>query len=406
MPIRERNDGWIVRREIRRTGLSRAEAERLDDLLDRAHRQALLDYSLGLSGCPTILEAMENFLADPLQFPAVSDGRKRYYRRVLARFARDCSRGAGDIAVDCIARKDLDAYVAARSAERGNRGKYVPSDRISYATLANELKALQAFARWCCQRKYCSYDQDVLRLSVKRVPKRHRRHDRYPPRARHERDFAGILRRIRKARPDLALVLEGMILIGARPEAVCLCSESSVVEPGCGEDGWVEVPALKGGVETHRPVWDGSVVESWLERVRDQATAVYRRVGMRRSRRKPLIPNTRGNRWTSSAFARALHDTCRRCGVDGFTSYVARHSAITWLKRRGVPAVAIMHYAKHLQISTQDIYDWTSGEEARQAYEVIERIMSPRGARPADQGREVHREVEQVLGDLWVNGDG
>lgn len=404
MPVKETKNGYTVRREVRKTGLSLEDAERLDALLARANETALRDFGLGLSGCPTILESLEDFVTDPTVFSGVTSKRIDYYRKNLTMFARELSRGAGDISVDAVTLEDLKAWLRLRLAQPGNRGKYVDSKTLDPETAANQIKVLKRFAKWCAESRFCSYDLDILRLNIKKLrnPKRSKKHNRFPPRAVHERDFLSFLKRLRGQSPRVEFVLRAMLVHGVRPEAVFLLAKQDYVPPTPGRDGWLAIPDLKGGVPVKRFILHGSYAHEFMSSVCSFADEVYRKTGKRFSARKPLFPNLFGNRWVTSAFDRSLSAAVERLKIGRrYTAYMARHSAVTWLLQRGVSPVAVKFYAKHLSISTQEIYDWTTSAEAAPAYEMIEHILAS-DRPPAESPASPTQEVGQLIATLVI----
>ncbi len=408
LAIRETNTGFEVRRGFRDSSLARKreDAERLDRLLADAHDRVRRDFSLGLSGCPTMLESLETFLADPVQFPDLKPDRRRFYTRVLSRFARELSRGAGDIAVDRIAREDLDEWLRQRRAEPGHAGKYQESPTIGHGTITNELRALKIYAKWCCERRWCSFDIDVLRLQKARVPGYVRKGNRPPPRALHEFDFLALLRRVRRSALGLELVIRGMLLLGGRPEAIFRLDRAHYVPPSENHDGEILLPALKGGVPTRRPISQGSLTHRFMDEVLEYAHGIYLARDLRLSSTKPLFPNRYARRWATSPYNHALSSVVGRLRLGRrFTAYMARHSAITWLIQRGVDPYSIQQYAKHLSISTQEIYNWTTGERAGLAYTILEGILGgdyvPAG-QTSGEGKTPLQNWEQMLGPLFT----
>lgn len=395
MAIRQTADGFEVRREVRRRGLCRDEAERLDALLESAQSRALADWGIGLSSCPGIRESLEAFLADFDGGKSLSKSRRRDYRRVLTRFASDLSRGAGDISVDSITTVDLSRWIAARARDPGNRGKYVESNTVSPLTIRDELSMLRCFARWCARRRWCSLDLDVFRVRMP-APRVNKRCNRYPPRAMTESGLMRIMTRLRTLHSPVWTVLRLMMLIGARPQAVLALRRGDVTMPTNERRGTVRIIGLKGGMPTERAYKLGDLTDEALRLALDEGRDRLTRLGKRASKHSLLIPAPRGGVWSVSNFDQTLSRVCRAHNLGRITPYTVRHSALTWLKQRGVSQASIMHYAKHLQMSTQEIYDWSSGELAGEAYAVMEEIIDGRVS-TVDEESEVVRVLSGIF---------
>lgn len=385
----ETKSEFKVRREVRRSFRSAEEAERYRRLVDSALERAGREFSFGLSACPTIRELLEEYLREKRVCRHNVPATQRRERSALLRFARELSRGAGDVAVDRITRADLVEWLERRLAEPGHRGAHHDGRTVSRDSVRGDLKILRQFATWCFERHYCGRDLELFGVPFESSPGS--RDGRHPPRALPLHSFREALRRVEAEAPLVSIVLRAMILLGARPAAVFRLCWRDVVLPQGGSAGQVSVPGVKGGLRVDVPVAAGSRLEAILRRARE----LYRQArGRWPTRAQPVFVRVRGAAWTTDAYDHALAEAVRRAGVAvRFTSYTARHTAVTELARRGVSPAAIQHYAKHLRVSTQEIYRHTVNADALPAYAEIERMS----VMPDDSPKLVPDEVYEIV---------
>lgn len=374
--INIRPDGsYSVRIETKRVGLSHVDARRYHAIVDRALDQAARDYEAGLSACPTLREAVQAYLVAPDGGMHLSAARKGFYRRIIDRFARDLAPpGQPDIQLDRVPVHALRQWIATRLAEPGNQGKYNPSPTVAPATVKKEISALKTLARWCANQRWCSLDLDIFRVHVK-VPRLHKTSNRFPPAGKSPLDLVSALRRIEQVAPDIHRVLVCVLLMGVRPMAALAIKRGDYSPPTNLHRGRVRLIGLKGGLATERTFQYADLPHDFLESAMCASAETLTKAGRRVDADAPLFPAPRGGFWHLSSFDARLARVCKQLRLGRITPYTLRHSAITWLCQQGVAAQAIRHYAKHLHLSTQDIYDLTSGELARDAYTVIEGIL-------------------------------
>lgn len=385
--IKEVKGKYRVRVEGALTVSTREDAERFERLAKAALERARREYGMGISACPTMRALIPEFIREQRTTRGNTEGTLKSYERRLLRFAVDLSQGAGDVAIDCVPAADLRHWIDGRLEAKGNKGKYQESKTISREVVNNDLKLLANFSRWCARREYCRLgDMSVLSVPLLRLKGRAHR-GRNKPRGLDPGDFMELLRKLREGGRyvHLEIVLRGMVLFGARPKALFLLTWGDVTMPTRRWAGKVALPGLKEGIVADVPVEWGSKKHELLSQSRARLQLWH---GVRCSKRRPVFCTLRGRAgvkaamrygWTAAVYGKVLARAVECCGwgTGGrrFTAYMARHSAVTWLARMGLPAVVIQHYAKHLRVSTQDVYRWTSGEEAAPAYEAVEAIM-------------------------------
>lgn len=379
-----------VRHEVKMIVDTQHDSDRLAGLIDQALDDARKEYHRGKIPCPTIREALPEFI----KFLSVEQGNdpgtiKRTRRRLL-RFAEDLGGEASDIKAPDIRRDDLHAWMQRRLADKGKRYKREGGKGITKDVVNSELGTLQFFARWCHQQGYCKSDLDLF--AVPRFRVRGKIKGRWAPRALSVPAFMEIMDKLRVADPTVEIILRGMLLFGARPEAMFAMDWSDVDFPEGEAAGVVRVPAVKYGVESAVPVRRGSRAHLLLVEARENWGKFHGRRPLPHEH-KPVF-TTRAARstrrpmgWTTSNFDAALERAVKKAGIKNrFTAYDARHCALTWLADKGLKDVEIQHYAKHLRVSTQEIYRWTSGIAAASAYSAMEKIVD--GAARREEGGE------------------
>lgn len=380
MPMRELDNGrFRVRAELSMTVDSHEEAERLDRLLASALDDAKRRFLRGDRPCCSIREIMEDFLDQQEIWRGNSKSTIAAYRRRLEMFAD----AFGDKPLDRIAREELQEWIRRRVAQKGKRRRYHPGKGVSRDTVNNDLKALRRFCDWAAE---CGHAPAGLEIMT--VPKLHVkgkiRGNRFPPRALVRQNFMHILRRIRKAAPHVALVLRAMLLLGGRPEAIFALRWRDVELPR-GGNGEVKMPPLKGGAEGSVPVACGS----HLHDVFTEARQIFRKFhGRRPNNDDPVFCTMRGRSrrralgWKTDVYGHELDRVCSKLGIEGFTAYTARHSAVTWLQQQpGVSNAAVQAYARHLRVSTQDAYSHRSGADGEPAYHAMESVLGRHSGR-------------------------
>ena len=369
---RSPSGNWQVRREFSLTVASEADAKNVDRLVDQAHTQILRDIEAGKKACPTIREALDAFIDHQQVFRRNRQQTLVRYRRRLLRFADDLGGDARDLTVIDITREAIQDWIKRRMREKGHAGKYEDSKTICPDYLNQDLAALRRFARWCAECGYCSLAIPLFAVS----PITHKTTKK--PRALIAPKFQAILTAVREIAPHVAIILRAMVLAGARPEALFALDWHDVQLPEGKHNGTLLVKAMKGSPEAEAPIKRGGKLHLLLLEARETWKKFHGRYP-RPSERKPVFCTRRGRSakrpygWTTSTYDDALARACRKAGIrERFTSYVARHSAITYLGDEGLSTAAIQHYAKHLLPSTQAKYLWTTGRAALPAYEAIE----------------------------------
>ena len=393
---------YRVRVDTRRTIDTPEDAKRLDGLIEQAVDKALREFEQGSNPCPTILESLDDFLAHQEALRSNKPRTLAAHNRRLKRFAAELSNGKGDISVDMIRREAVVEWICRRLSEKGHKGKYNPSHQVSKTTINNDIKTLKQYALWCVDRNYTSGAVDVLTVPMLRIQGKIK--DRFPPEILPRYVFRNIVSRIRKEAPHIEIVLRGMLLLGARPEALFRMKWADVVLPTNIMPGRISLQALKDGMPANIPVAPGSAKEMLLK----EARTIYKRFhGRWPGKTRPVFPTVRGRSkrrpggWTTDIFDRAVHSVCERLGLERrFVPYFVRHFAITYLATSGLSTAEVQHYAGHMRAATQEPYRHTSSEVAAPALAAMEEFVNG-GEKCAhfdgDDNQENNSEVETPL---------
>ena len=136
MSVSRTLDGWLVRRECKRLVASEADALRLDRLYADAFDAANGRFVGGLSACPRIIEALDDYVAHLRVERANQKVHLQAVRKRLERFARELSNGAGDVSVDKIAASDVKAW---REKRLGEKGKRIKAEQALFQRLWDEV---------------------------------------------------------------------------------------------------------------------------------------------------------------------------------------------------------------------------------------------------------------------------
>jgi len=367
---------FLVRRQFQRSCASAEDAERLDRLMAEAQARTLDRFEAGARACITIREGMDRFLEERSLFFGLAKSTLAGYRRCLTRFAE----GLGDLPLDRISREMLQGWVRMRAAQKGRSRIHNPDAQVSRDTVNLELKALRCFARWAIDQGCAPADLPLLRVPLLRV-KGLTRGRRHVPKALVRHSFVDVLRALDRGGYDyLALVLRGMVLFGLREAALFRIRWGDVALPRQDSAGGVRIPPCKGGPAGAVPVPADSTRARWL----GHARRVWRRFRGRAPKRGDFVLTSRwgkGKRnpggWTTDSFGHALGHACARLGIEGMNAYMARHSAVTWLQQQPhVDLAAVQAYARHLRITTQEVYSHRSGADGEPAYDAMDRLMT------------------------------
>ncbi len=402
MSVTQVGDQYEVRSQFRRRVDTLEEAQRLDRLIDEGRGRILERFHAGDRPCIRIREGLEPYLEARSLFSGLAKSTLAGYRRKLTRFAEHL----GDRPLDRITREVLEAWIRSRTRDKGHARAHNPGTQVSRDTINQEIKALRAFARWAIDQGRAPADLPLLRVSYLRV-KGLTGGQRHVPRALVRHSFVDVLRALDRGGYDcLALVLRGMVLLGLREDALFRLHWSDVTAPRSASAGEIRVGPCKGGPAGAVPVPPGSTRARWLAQVR----ATWRRFRGRAPRgRDPLLISrwAKGRRnpggWTTDSFGHALRHACRRLGIEGMTAYVARHSAVTWLQQQpGVDLAAVQAYARHLRITTQEVYSHRSGLDGEPAYQAMDELMDDAVSGPGEPGD--NRARSRTSRDVWEDG--
>ena len=348
---------------------TREAAARCEKIFFEMSRRARQSVLAGLSPCPAIREKLDEYLRHLRVTRKRTKQTIHDKRRVLLRFAAELGSGAGDIAVDRITETDLETWAEKRLLEPGYGGK-----TVSRRTVAKDIKILKAFCHWARRRFTGSRNMAALGYEFY-----------CPPDGQHGgkvdaitvAEFINYAARIGRVSRHAALVLYAMLYFGARPQALFLLDFADTSLPENGHPGRAKLAVLKKGDPGDVPVPEGSPREGVLL----EAELLARKYHGRVRRSWPVFTTRRGQSkrrprgWCVDTYANELRRCANKARVPGeFVAYVVRHSAVTWLKQEGVAVSQIQHYAKHSRQETQGQYDHTSGELAREAYEVVEEL--------------------------------
>lgn len=381
MPIHKRGRLWIVRREFRQVCESQVDAETLDAIMGAATVRARRRWLSGARPCPSILEALPDFIREQTIIRQNEAATLRLYARRLRLLA-----SAFPGPIDAIGRDEIVAWAGRRLQEKGKARRYDATGSISRSTVNAELGALRRMARWLSESGRTDADLPILR-SPKIRQTGQIRGNRFPPRSWTPAAVRQALSKIDERAPHVGLALRGIALLGARPEAALGLTWGAVSMPTIYQPGLVRLEGLKGQAEGCVPVDPGSPLYELLIHAR----ALFR--SMRRRRPgvgDPVFTTRRGRSarrpdgWTSDSFSREVGRLAKELGLGDFRPYTIRHSAVSWLQSEpGVSLADVQAYARHARITTQEAYAASGavlqGTRPAAAYDAIGRILAANG---------------------------
>jgi len=308
---------------------------------------------------------VEKFLRYCKNNEGLDPGTVQDYRRDLWRLRRRFPKRS----LQSITVKEIDAWTEELLKDKSR----------SYAN--NILGRCRRFARWCRLRGFIRGElhmpwvDDMRRLRIKPRPRQ------VLPLS----DLIAAIRRIERKAEHVALVLWGMLLTGARPQALIRARWKHVHMPMGPIPGLIELPALKHGQVATTTITRGSLLEAILMRARDLYREFHgRRAGTRgryATKRDPVFPTRRGasrinpGGWTRGTFCNAVRRYANSQALPNFVAYVSRHSVITWLRLQGMDADKVQRYARHRSLRTQEAYVHNAGIEAIEAQQTIEQAI-------------------------------
>lgn len=376
MSVTETKTSLEVRREVRRRFASADEAAQFARLLDEAVEDATQRFERGESPCISIAEGMDDFLSHQKYIEANAASTVGAYRRRLERFVA----AFGNVPLSSITREMVYAWLRDRLGDEGNRRTHHPDRRVCRDTVNQDLKALRRFARWAVEVGRAPSGLDLVLVRPLKISGKVRG-NRFVPKALVRHEFMQIVRALARAGYEhLAFVLEGMQLFMLREEALFRLTPAHVAMPTRQCAGAIDAPAVKHGPDGSIAVPFGSRKHDLLRRLVEFFRQVH---GRQPRKREPLFVTRRGRStrrrlgWSTDVFGHELRRVCDRLGYADFTAYQARHSIISWLQQQeGVSLADIQAAARHMRISTQEVYSHRSGVDGLSAYEAAERYMS------------------------------
>jgi integrase len=362
----------VARIARRRTCDSPAEARRLEEIwrehLDAGDREA----RFGLSPGGTILGGLEPFLREQR---VVCGNRRETLATMEARlrvWAAALGRGSGDASLDTVTRADV-----VDAMERIGDGSVDGRER-SASTMAKYLSHIKRLARWARGAGHIdpSCALGWLDISAPRPAPVQRR-------APTLEDLRWLLERWPREDRIVALVLEAMLLTGARPGAIREIRRRDIRYPTPTRPGELRLAPLKGGtLEVCAVAYD-----SRLHRVLAEIGAHFRRVrGWRPRSSDRICVSPSGARLTGPALCRrakrvtarlARHPT--RAHLRELRPYEWRHGALTDLARRSVGTQMRATYAGHRSEQMQARYMHLTGDDAAPVRAVVEEVLSGGG---------------------------
>jgi integrase len=232
--------------------------------------------------------------------------------------------------------------------------------KVSRSTVAKEFGILKAFARWAHDKGLLPSTSPLLTMRVKKKKRDMHHGGKVACLPIHEIQQA--ILRIDKTAPHVANFLIGMILLGARPGAICDLDWSMVTMPKDKQNpGEVRFPILKDGLAHPPLVKYGSQLHRLLVMCKEQFAEYYSFTpfGLH-----PVFCTIRGRShknprgWSSTTIGDRIRAGREEWKLPrDFVSYVARHSSINSLQNcpRQTPA-SVAEFAGHRRLETQGNY--------------------------------------------------
>lgn len=350
-----------VRVEYRARFDCREEALRAERMVRGQIQKAVEALSYGLSPCVTILGGLKDFLRHQRRFENNCAPTLAHYQRALKFFARELSRGAGDISLDRIAVTELQ-ILCEKLAEGGFGRKYAD------ATINKYLAALFRYGRWAVERRLVPQNTTLHWLAMKkiRIPKRQYQ-------VLTEAQLRRLLRQWPRSGRHVLLVILAMAFTGARPVVLL-------------ELKWKQLELTRtGGYFPLRRIKNGDLCAvsfeagSSIHRLLQYARAEFARLRGRPPRREDFVFVPKWGRaanaggWTPAAFSNAVRHHTRK--LREFRAYDIMHAITTLLTRKKVGDNAIMNFRGHTSTKTQQIYIHTSGEDGKEARQVVDDVF-------------------------------
>jgi len=350
--IQEKDGQYELRREFWHRFTSRADAERAERLVVEGHREIKLRIERAEKPCIAIREGVEDFLGYCQSVRGITSSTATDYRRRLERFAEMLPGLNGDVPLDGFGLPDLARYVSSRS------------DQVGPRTINAEIITLKAFATWAIR---FGHVPDGITLHWREFEKVHE-----PPRKitwMQRDELERTIQRFEEVAPHVASLLWLLAYTGARPKALCSLRWENVKLPTDEECGVLELPPLKRGLPGSKVFQAESPIHRVLLFAKASAKRLHRRAGrsVRIRQHHPIFLNAHGKPWSQKVFSDAVRYHADRLGLEGFTAYVVRHSVVTHLKRLGLSANEIQHWAGHKLVTTQAAYDHTLGTDGQAA---------------------------------------
>lgn len=365
------------RRHICQSGLTLSEYRRFKKLMESAIAQAREEFAHGAEPCPSIRDIAEKYIkyrrAGLGRRPCGEKTAALYRRRLLA-----FDRAFHSRPLDAIASDEVEAWAIRRI--NGDVG----DGPVSGDTVQADVDALKALARWALKKGLIPGNSLPLLLAERvQTPGKVAGKNRRPPEIMEINALIDLVDRIKAIRPDIGLVLWGMLYFNIRPIGLLSLRRSELRLPVAGSDGLLDARRLKGFIDRSLPIKEGSLAHGWALECwrlaqahgrpnRGDAPLIICISG--RSRRNP-------GGWTTDTLDKATARVCARLGVK-FRPYMIRHSIITWLQDQpDVSAAAIQAHAAHGKRDTQEIYNHRVARDAAPAFMALDRLLEQRGRR-------------------------
>jgi integrase len=373
----------MIRAQVQVTAICEdaTEAERFRRIVRSAALAAKQRWREGMRSCPTIAELAPEFM----RYQRAVAGNKPSTLAAHKRRIEAFSLAWGDRPIDQITRSDVVRWAEQRLRAKGKAGRHKEQSTLDRGYVQQDLRSLRRLVRWGQEHGHLPANIEcavVPRLSVAR---RICGGSRHAPQAIVIDRLFEILARLRKRAPTVERVLRGMFLTGARPGALLELRWRDVQMSDSG-DGSLALRGKKGGADGCIAVRRGGALCGLLQECASQG---------RRGWNRPVFLTARGKRWAGKAFQHAVSRACRAEGIERFTAYVVRHSAMTWLHcTPGVSAAAAQRYARHTRLTTQDCYSHAAGVAGSEAFEAVENAL---GKSEVSASGGMHHQTQKVL---------